>query len=437
MTQPLLLLELNEVNFEGLEHYFRLGRLPTFRRLFERHGFARTVSETQYEHLEPWIQWVTAHTGLRFADHKVFRLGDIVNTQHPQIWEVLEAQGLNVGAISPMNATNRTRDAAFFVPDPWTTTRISGPKTLNSLYFAIAQAVNDNAEARISTRSAAALASGMLRHTRIANWPTYARLISTSVSRPWRRAMVLDLLLADIFVGQLKQRRPDFASLFVNAAAHIQHHYMFNSSAYASAGRNPAWYVKAGADPVGEIYDLYDRIVSDVIRANPSARIMLATAIHQEPHPEVTFYWRLKKHSEFLKRLQIAHERVQPRMSRDFLVNFADSKQALLAQAALEECSDGEGARIFEVDNRGPELFVTLVYASDIPASFELRCGGRALSGFRNEVSFVAIKNGRHSGIGYFLDTGLAAPDVQPEFELASLPARISAALGATWPAHR
>ena len=46
-----------------------------------------------------------------------------------------------------------------------------------------------------------------------------------------------------------------------------------------------------------EAYTLYDRIVGQVERAFPDARLMLATGLHQDPHREVTFYWRLKDHA--------------------------------------------------------------------------------------------------------------------------------------------
>ena len=74
--KPLLFLEPNAVNFEFVDHYARRGDLPTFARLIERHGYARTSSETVYEHIEPWIQWFTVHTGKPFGEHQVFRLGD-------------------------------------------------------------------------------------------------------------------------------------------------------------------------------------------------------------------------------------------------------------------------------------------------------------------------------------------------------------------------
>ena len=103
----ILLIELNEVNFEFLQAYIDQGALPAFSALFCRVGYAETTSEQRYEELEPWIQWVTAHTGQSFAEHGIFRLGDVIDTDVPQIWEQLAAKGLTVGAISPMNPRPR------------------------------------------------------------------------------------------------------------------------------------------------------------------------------------------------------------------------------------------------------------------------------------------------------------------------------------------
>jgi hypothetical protein len=224
MTQQLLFLELNEINFDYVDAYVDGGRLPNLGRLVRANGVARTVSEQRYEDLEPWIQWVTAHTGLPLAEHGVFRLGDIVNKDLPQIWEQLEGRGLSVGAISPMNAKNRLRDAAFFVPDPWTSTHPTATPRLVALYAGIAQAVNENAQSKVSARSLAGLAAGFAAYARPANYATYLRLAATSRSRPWRKALILDLLLADVFVREVRRTSPDFASLFVNAGAHVQHH---------------------------------------------------------------------------------------------------------------------------------------------------------------------------------------------------------------------
>src|SRR6266446_2386557 len=124
--QNLILLELNELILPYVERYIERGKLPGFQTLLRRHGYHVTDSEKSYAHLEPWIQWVSAHTGLPYDAHKIFRLGDIIGATVPQIFEVLEKRGISVGAVSPMNVENRLSAAAFFVPDPWTNSKVTG-----------------------------------------------------------------------------------------------------------------------------------------------------------------------------------------------------------------------------------------------------------------------------------------------------------------------
>ena len=59
--------------------------------------------ENNYRLLEPWVQWVTVYTGKTFNEHKVFRLGDIVNNPKlSQLFEELETKEVSVGAVSPL-----------------------------------------------------------------------------------------------------------------------------------------------------------------------------------------------------------------------------------------------------------------------------------------------------------------------------------------------
>jgi hypothetical protein len=426
--QPVVLLELNEINFDFVRAYGRRGLLPTLNGLIGRHGLSETSSETRHEDIEPWIQWVTAHTGLTLAEHGIFRLGDVVDHDIPQIWERLEAKGLKVGAVSPMNAKNRTRDAAFFMPDPWTRTEVTGSRLLRRLYGAIAQAVNDNASARVTPQSLIWLGLGTMRHARPANYARYAGYAAGARARPWSRACFLDLLLADIFVDALGRTRPQFASLFLNAGAHIQHHYMFSSGAYDGAKRNPEWYIEPRHDPLLEVYALYDRITADILRARPGQRLMIATGLHQTPHEELTFYWRLRDHAAFLRTVGARFRAASPRMSRDFLVECASAEDARFTEDVLRSVTALDGQILFEVDNRGQDLFVTLAYPHEIQKGFEVRIGDGQVRDLSGDVVFVAVKNGEHDGIGYFLDTG-AAP--QGRFPLTDMVRIIETALAA------
>jgi hypothetical protein len=429
MRPQLLFLEFNEINIESALFYCARGRMPHLQRLIDTVGWQTTTSERQYEHLEPWIQWVTAHTGLTLAEHGVFRLGDIVGRDLPQIWEQLEQRGLKVGAISPMNAEHRVRNPAFFVPDPWTATGITAPRRLERLYRAISQVVNDNAQAKLTPASAVALLAGALSYARPRNYFQYFAAALTSQQRPWRRAMVLDLLLSDVFIRQVRATQPHFASLFLNAGAHIQHHYMFCADSYAGPHRNPEWYVPRGVDPVREVYELYDRILGDIRAAFPLARVMVATGLHQVPHGEVTYYWRLKDHAAFLRQIGVEFERVDPRMSRDFLISCRDEEQAARAARVLQLAVAADGTPLFEVDNRGRDIFAMLVYAGPIERDFTFTIGSTVHRELHDNVAFVALKNGEHNGTGYFLDSGATKGSVPTEFPLAELPRRIMRAL--------
>jgi hypothetical protein len=431
MAQQLLFLEFNEINLESVRYYADRRLLPNLQRLIENNGWATTTSEQRYEDVEPWIQWVTAHSGRSLDEHRVFRLGDIVQHELPQIWESLEARGLRVGALGPMNAAHRLRDPAFFVPDFWTQTRTSAPLVLVRLHEAISQLVSDNAEARLTPGSTAALLIGLAVYAAPRNYSLYASLVLTSGSRPWRRAILLDLLLNDVFVSLVRDRSPDFATLFLNAGAHIQHHYLFSSQCYRGQHRNPEWYVAPGVDPILEVYEVYDRILGTVQTKFPAARVMIATGLHQDPHGEGTYYWRLRKHAHFLDRIRVPFVRVEPRMSRDFLVVCRDTEQAVQAQAKLAGAiAKKDGLPLFQVDNRGVDLFVTLAYPREISPGFEITVGQETFSGLHQDVVFVALKNGQHNGTGYFLDTGADFRNRNVRFELREMPRLVSEALG-------
>jgi hypothetical protein len=424
------LIELNEINFDAIRYYTDRGQLPTFKRLLAEFGYKETVSETKYEALEPWIQWVTAHTGLSLEEHGVFRLGDIVHHDIPQIWEKLEQQGYSVGAISPMNAKNRMQRSPFFVPDPWTQTPTSGPKLLAKIHKAIGQAVGDNAKGKITFQSIFWLSMGLVRYARPRNYLRYVSLAAASRAKAWAKPMFLDLFLADLFVRLNGANKMDFASLFLNAGAHIQHHYMFNSAAYAGVAKNPEWYVSSKADPLLEIYSLYDLILAQIMEAMPETNHLIATGLHQDPHPTVTYYWRLKDHLAYLRKIGITVAKVEPLMSRDFILHFNESAAAAWAAAKLASAKDDHGVALFEVDNRGQALFVMLIYPHEIRQDMRYTIDNVMFEGLGNDVAFVAIKNGQHNGIGYLIDNSISADQsAKQSIELKKLPDIVTAAI--------
>lgn len=408
-----ILLALNEINFKFIEYYIKQGQLANFKQLFYRHGFKETTSEHEYKLLEPWIQWVTVHTGKTFAEHQVFRLGDIVERPDLlQLFEVLESKGYRVGAVSPFNADNRLKNPAFFVADPWTKTASSGHFLLKQLAKAISQMVNDNAQSRWTPASLFTLLSALAYYTPRSDYGWYWQRMREVKTHVATKPLILDKLLSDVFLKEWKRTEPDFALLFLNSGAHLQHHYLFNAAAYQGELRNPEWYCPAKQDPLLAIYQLYDDILGRIKKLS-GVRLVLATGLSQQPHDALTFYWRLKEHKRFLNLIGIDnYAAVHPRMSRDFLIEFANEADATTAQQKIASC-EANGEAVFTIDNRGNSLFIELTYPHDIANDLQLQAGAITVPQFREHVAFVALKNGEHNPIGYYLDTAQTVTEPQ------------------------
>lgn len=398
-----ILLGLNELNFEYIRFYSDKGLLPNFKKIFSHYKVVETESEIEYKLLEPWIQWATVYTGKTYAEHQIFRLGDITSSDEIQIFEFLESKGYRVGAVSPFNAKNVLNSPDFFIPDPWTITKVSGNWLVKSLYKAVHQSVNDNASGKLSIRTLATLIIGVLKVVPIRNYPIYLKYFLHR-NKPGMKAVILDGLLADTFLYLYKKHKPDFSNLFLNSGAHIQHHYLFNSSAYNGTLSNPEWYCKNTYDPLIVILKQYDRIIGELMKTKTN--IFLATGLHQQPHESLTYYWRINEHEEFIQKLELKGvEKVLPRMSRDFLVEFDTIESALKGEQILNSfIMDKDQTKIFEVDNRGKSLFIELIYPSEINEMDSISSNKTPLfiKNFKAFISFVAIKNGEHNGIGYF-----------------------------------
>ncbi len=415
----MILLALNELNIEFVEKYISKGFLKNFKLLLNN-GYTITKSEKEYQLLEPWIQWTTVQTGLSFEEHKIFRLGDIVERNDiVQIFEELEKSGLSVGVISAFNAENRLKKPSFFIPDPWTQTKPDGGFIIKKLSNSISKFVNSNASGKISLQDFFWLLIGFLFKVRIKSWYKFLNIMF-KFRKPGVKAAILDMILLEVFVKLQSQRKPDYSHLFFNGLAHVQHHYMFNSTAYDGKFSNPDWYCPKDWDPVLMMLKTYDQIIGDLLKTGET--IIGITGLSQIPHDQQTFYWRPKNHKKLLIDMGInLNFSVIPRMSRDFLINFPSIDNAKKTQKILESYKDSiNNLSVFNVDNRGKSLFVEMIFPENIDKNTCFKSDiSNDLMNLTNKFAFVAIKNGKHCERGYVFSNKKI--DLPNEIELKTL----------------
>ena len=438
-------LQLNELRFDYIDEYIRLGYLPTFKQLFEKYGYVETTSEVEHHLANPWIQWPTVHTGMSYEEHKVFRLGDINKHEHELIYEALENKGVSVAALAAFNAKNNTKHSSFFVPDPWTKTPFTGSKDLHRIYDALCQVTDDYAEKKITFQSYWNLLLGAIGNINYKSIPNYIKeALSYINGKTWFRAVICDRLLIDTFVTQCTQHKPEFSTVFLNGGAHLQHHYLFSSKAYHGERTNPTWHVAKNEDPLLDILNLYDEGLKEILelaKKFDNGRVIVATALHQNPHERETYYYRIDNHEDFLKRIGIEYIDTYNLMTEDFVLCFENEQLALEAEQKILnvetidteeifyiETADCEvrtlnkGAKIFHTENRGKDIYVQLKPVSAlIPVETKIKSNDIIIDNFGKMVTLAQVKNTHHHGVGYYSDTGFLKGELPESFPLKDL----------------
>lgn len=400
-----ILLSLNEINFDFIKRYNEKKLLLNFKELLTNNSLVITKSEKEFKNQEPWIQWVSLHTGKNLSEHQIFRLGDIEKLDYPQVFEEIENKGKSLGLIFPFNTSNRLKAAKYFIPDPWTETKFTADKSLEKFFQLIRKLVNSNAHGKINSSDYLKLLFGFIKYVPIKNWLGYLRYIPM-IKLPGIKAVILDNILADIFIDFQKKTNTDFSNLMLNACAHTQHHYFFNSGAYTGKNKNPEWYCPSNHDPILHALKLYDKILGRILKIKDT-KVIVATALSQQPHEAQTFFWRFNSHGSFAEELKLPNfKKITPRMSRDFLVEFENENDSKYAEELLSDFKmKRDGIKLFRLDNRGRDIFVELIYPNEIlkddifvTDKFDIQ-----IKNLLEKLSFVAIRNGEHNGTGYLI----------------------------------
>lgn len=414
-NKKITFLQLNELNFDFIKEYVDDGlKLPGFQKIFNFRG-SILRSEDKYELLEPWIQWVSIHTGLNYSEHKTFRLGDAVKSNTKTIFEQIEKKGYSVGAISPMNVVNRLNQPKFFIPDPWIDTNPDNSWVSQFTYKAMKQLVNDNSSGKIKLSTIFQVMSVSVFLLEIKDIYNIIRYIFKAKNgKKWFKALAFDFFISKIYLKLKKKFDPDFSVLFLNGCAHIQHHYFLSSKFNKKENKNPnpSWYVNDNDDPFLDMIIEYDKIIQNII---PNNNIIICTGLSQKKVDETIFYYRLKNHDFFLQQLGLKFQKIEPRMSRDFLVKFSSSIEMDNAYNILKKLYVNGKTKLFGIiDKRDNELFITLDYPYEINDNTFLTLNKKknTLVNLRKNTSLVAIKNGLHSDkCFFFVDKNFSDPE--------------------------
>jgi len=449
---PMILLEFNELSPALMDTFIEQGHLPNFKRLRDSSQAFITDAEEVAPNLDPWIQWVTLHSGLSFDEHGIHHLGDGHKLAVQSLWDMIAAQGETVWVCGSMNIKYDKPIKGAVVPDPWTVGTSPFPEELAPYYLFVQRNVQEytNDKVPLSKGDYGRFLKFMLGHGLSAHTVgSIARqLLSerrTGKGR-WKRATILDKLQRDVFLHYFKKLRPAFSTFFLNSTAHFQHAHWRNMDPepfkIKPTDADQAEYQHA----VRYGYEEMDRIVGDILRAAPSnAVVVLATALSQQPcliYEDLggkTFY-RPRTFEPLVEFCGIKGcQKVEPVMSEQFHLRFATESDA---QAAADRLSALRinGRPAMHVERREANVFsgCNVYSALDHEAVLEGGAEGKSIPFFRLFYQVESLKSGMHhpDGILWMRIPGVAPEMHREKVSLRDVPPTLLSMFGIPKPSY-
>lgn len=418
MTQndhnPILVMELNELCQPIIDRMMKQGRLPNFKRLYDESDVFTTWTEDPS--LEPWVQWPSFHTGQPQEVHGATQLDEGHKITTRRIWDHLAEDGIESLVFGSMNGATSRSDLVFLVPDPWSAgVEPSDPKYKDFhafISFYVAEHTNPNAKP--SRAQTLKFVSFMLSHGLSIQTVTKAikQIASEKLGNndtKWRRALILDLMLWDVFKQTWKLRRPGFATFFANSSAFLQHRYWRHMSPEEYKVVPSDEEMKAYGSAIEDSYVHMDFLLGQARNLiGPSGRIVLATALSQEANTRYEsiggkFVYRA---FDFNKVFEFAGgpmpRSIEPVMTHQAWATFDTEVEASEATKKLKALSNN-GQPILDAAQTDNRVFFYCSFISKVESGLPIRNADNETANFDDLFMLVGqVNNSQHSRNGSF-----------------------------------
>ena len=399
MSKKLFLLELNEFNRDFLKNAADQLNLKNIQRLFslnETQCFTRDTYES--DALDPWVQWVSIHSGVPYKEHQVKHLGDVPDLKNPQIWEKLSELDFSSIVWGVLNGARRNATrCSVFVPDPWTFSEKAHPSELNGV-LGLPRFMAKN---RLSFLRLEFLGN-FLAFIRVFLSPKMLKAIFMEAPSvlvgavrfkcaPFVFFCLTEYLSALMLIEYRKKVRPDFTLFFVNSIAHLQHYYWTGTN-YKD---NPR--LEYGLKYV-------DKLVEKVFACLESGENLVTTNGFSQDNTNQEKPWimyRQINHEKFLAAVGVQFTQVEALMTHDAHIFFATEEACVAALKILSEVRVLQ-CPLFVVEaspHDKKKLFYRLQFTDQLEANacFEAMSASLPFFKFFKEV---VCRTGKHNPMG-------------------------------------
>ena len=415
-----IVLELNEICPGLLDRYGAQGLLPAFSAL--RPDAARYVTQAKDEDLEPWVQWVTLHTGQPQTEHGVRRLDEGHRVASRRLWDRTAESGQDTLVFGSMNGDAVPSSRLSLLPDFWASGVQATDDTLAFTHRFLSAQVSEHVNPAASIGKADALRfagllarNGLSARTAALAAVQLARERTGGTDSTWHRACVLDQIQWDVFRHRMKRENVETGFFFANSVAYLQHRYWrhVEPEAYARPPTPEAAFAYGDAVPTG--YRRLDGIVRQARdMVGPDGTLIIVSALSQQANTAYEeiggkFVYRAYDFAEVLDWIGLEPVSVRPVMTHEALATFTDAESAKEARDRLLSLKTLAGEPVFIADAEGNRVAFQCRFVSEVADDLVI-VGPRGERLFADLFSLVGEVNAsKHAREGVFWIIGPGA----------------------------
>jgi len=371
-----------------MDRFMAAGHLPNFRRFYDEANIYTTDAACEGEDLNPWVQWVTVHTGVPAEQYGIKRLSDGHKLNLKAVWDCLSEANYRVWVCGSMNPRYDAPLKGYLLPDPWSTALPPYPENAFGPYYHFVRGmVQEHTNEKMPLAKSDVLKFlGYMAFNGLSFSTVRALLAQLWTERRtgkhrWRRSTLLDRLQFDLFRSCYDRLQPHFATFFLNSTAHLQHVFWRNLEPEAFTVKPTDEDQKEHQDAILYGYRSMDALLGRFMRmAGRDTTLVFCTGLSQQPYLKLEatggkHFYRLHDPAALHGVLQVPGKfTYHPVMSEQFVLRFENDADARRAEQHLARFRVGE-TEAFRVVLQELDLMVTCAINTVISAGAQLTDG--------------------------------------------------------------
>ena len=328
MKKDLVIFEINECDFEYFAYGSKKYNYPLIKKFFKKKNKIKTYTKDNIEglNLDPWVQWVSVHTGLPSKKHRVFRMGQKIPKNVIQFWEKIAKKNFTISLWGLFNSSFRLKkNINMFIPDPWSFTQKAYPENLSS-YLKLPRFYAKNYP---NVEKFTILLYGVMFLKKILFTSIFFYILKNSLKflkifiyvglKSFNLYFFLDLISLHILKKEIKFKKSDITIIALNSFAHYQHNFWDEK-------KNESYYFWYLNEMVKVIY---------FIDNHYSSSIVFNGFEQKKINPEYAV--RPKNFNTILDLLCIKYSKIEPNMTTGATIFFDSIKDKFNTKKILNE----------------------------------------------------------------------------------------------------